>query len=118
MALFQEGSTIADSLVDEDQETPDMYHERMAMQRDLESVMSTLTEKERTIVAMRYGIGSGLSHTLEEVGVALGVTRERIRQIEQKALMRLRKRAASFLSSYVEEPTPQTPNKKGLNRFR
>jgi len=49
-----------------------------------------LTERERSVIEMRFGLNDGKDHTLEEVGRAFGVTRERIRQIEAKALRKLR----------------------------
>ena len=55
-----------------------------------ESVLKTLTPREEKVIKMRFGVGDGSEHTLEEVGETFGVTRERIRQIEAKALRRLR----------------------------
>ena len=61
-----------------------MLKERIA------DVLSTLTFRERAIIKLRYGIGDGYTYTLEEVGRIFRVTRERVRQIEQKALRKLR----------------------------
>jgi RNA polymerase primary sigma factor len=61
------------------------------MLRDLiREIMIDLTEREQQILKMRFGLDDGISHTLEEVGKAFGVTRERIRQIEAKALEKIR----------------------------
>ena len=61
------------------------------MLRDLiKEIMIDLTEREQQILKMRFGLDDGISHTLEEVGKAFGVTRERIRQIEAKALEKIR----------------------------
>lgn len=56
----------------------------------IEEVLSTLTPREARILRLRFGLGGGRSHTLEEVGQKFGLTRERIRQIEGRALRRLR----------------------------
>ena len=53
-------------------------------------MLSTLSEREARVLELRFGIGDGISHTLEEIGQEFGVTRERIRQIEAKALKKLR----------------------------
>ena len=55
----------------------------------LESVLSTLTYREREIIKLRYGLGDGYTYTLEEVGKIFKVTRERVRQIEAKAVRKL-----------------------------
>ena len=60
------------------------------LQEQTESVLKTLTPREETIIKMRFGVGDGSEHTLEEVGQRFAVTRERIRQIEAKALQKLR----------------------------
>jgi len=56
-----------------------------------EQVLNTLTPREERIIKMRFGLEDGTEHTLEEVGQNFGVTRERIRQIEAKALRKLRR---------------------------
>ncbi len=58
--------------------------------RDLEEVLATLTPREARILRLRFGLQNGQSYTLEEVGQKFGLTRERIRQIEGRALRRLR----------------------------
>ncbi|MBO9599726.1 MAG: sigma-70 family RNA polymerase sigma factor, partial [Cohnella sp.] len=72
------------------------------MREQLEDVLETLTEREESVLRLRFGLDDGRSRTLEEVGQAFGVTRERIRQIEAKALRKLRhpsrsKRLKDFL---------------------
>ena len=62
----------------------------MDLQEQTESVLKTLTPREEKVIKMRFGVGDGSERTLEEVGQSLGVTRERIRQIEAKALHKLR----------------------------
>jgi len=66
-------------------------------------VLATLSERERQVIKLRFGLGDGYPRTLEEVGHMFGVTRERIRQIEAKALKKLRnparmKRLRDYLS--------------------
>ena len=56
----------------------------------LEEILGTLTQREADVLKMRFGIYDGRTHTLEEVGKTFGVTRERIRQIENKAIRKLR----------------------------
>jgi RNA polymerase primary sigma factor len=60
------------------------------MNEQIETVLKTLTEREETVLRLRFGIGDGYERTLEEVGNRFGVTRERVRQIETKALRKLR----------------------------
>ena len=61
-----------------------------ALRESLEEVLQTLPKREREILTLRYGLADGKPRTLEEIGQAYNVTRERIRQIESKALKRLR----------------------------
>ena len=60
------------------------------LKEQTESVLKTLTPREEKVIKMRFGVGDGSEHTLEEVGQSFAVTRERIRQIEAKALRKLR----------------------------
>jgi len=60
------------------------------LREQVEKVLGTLTEKEMRVLRYRFGIGDGCSRTLEEVGAMFDVTRERVRQIEAKALKKLR----------------------------
>jgi len=86
----EEDSTLSDFIPDERNATPSQLTAR-AMLRDLiKEIMIDLTEREQQILKMRFGLDDGISHTLEEVGKAFGVTRERIRQIEAKALEKIR----------------------------
>lgn len=86
----EEDSTLSDFIPDERNSTPSQLTAR-AMLRDLiKEIMIDLTDREQQILKMRFGLDDGISHTLEEVGKAFGVTRERIRQIEAKALEKIR----------------------------
>lgn len=71
-------------------DTPDQMAEKTLLREDLENLLNTLTPRERDVVRMRYGFDDGRSKTLEEIGTTFAVTRERIRQIESKALRKLR----------------------------
>lgn len=71
-------------------DSPDQTVEKTLLREDLENLLNTLTPREREVVRMRYGFDDGRSKTLEEIGTTFAVTRERIRQIESKALRKLR----------------------------
>jgi RNA polymerase primary sigma factor len=60
------------------------------LKEQLHTILNSLSKRERAVLEMRFGLEDGESHTLEEVGRAFGVTRERVRQIESKALRKLR----------------------------
>jgi RNA polymerase primary sigma factor len=73
------------------------------LQEELLEALMELPERERKILQMRYGLTDGQRRTLEEVGVAFGITRERTRQIEAEALRRLRHPSVGLrLQSYLE----------------
>lgn len=83
-------STFADFLEDTNTLTPEQSLERDQLKSSLEEALQTLTLREAKVLRMRFGIGLGTDHTLEEIGNQFEVTRERIRQIEAKALQKLR----------------------------
>ncbi|NET41007.1 MAG: sigma-70 family RNA polymerase sigma factor [Okeania sp. SIO2B3] len=72
-----------------DGETPAKYVFENCLQEDVETVLNTLTERERNVLRMRFGLDDGQEKTLKEIGDAFNLTRERIRQIEAKALKKL-----------------------------
>ena len=84
-------SSLGDFIEDEDRISPEDSAANQLLKEQIASILSTLTDREQKIIKMRFGIGGGKSHTLEEVGAEFSVTRERIRQIEAKALTKLRK---------------------------
>lgn len=98
-----EDSVLGDFIEDEDTVSPEDAATNQLLKEKVSEVLSaTLTDRERKILEMRFGIGSGKSHTLEEVGQEFAVTRERIRQIEAKALAKLRKhKDAKYLYDYL-----------------
>lgn len=89
------GSELADFISDTKTITPDNHATRELLKNELEKIMQELSKREREIIKMRFGLNDEMTHTLEEVGKAFGVTRERIRQIEAKTLEKLRDHAHS-----------------------
>jgi RNA polymerase primary sigma factor len=81
---------LGDFIRDEDSPEPTELAGRELLREELEDVLDSLSEREAQVLEMRYGLIDGTPHTLEEVGEHFGVTRERIRQIETKAIRRLR----------------------------
>ena len=83
-------STLGDFIKDEKIRPPDQEASRGILADQIQDILNDLTPKERKILSMRNGLEDGIYHTLEEVGKEFGVTRERIRQIEAKALEKIR----------------------------
>ena len=86
-----EDSVLRDFIEDEDGITPEQSAASQLLKEQVQAILSTLSDREQKIIKMRFGLENGKSHTLEEVGQEFAVTRERIRQIEAKALAKLRK---------------------------
>ena len=86
----EEDSHLGDFVEDEGALSPPDSAAFMLLKKQLEEVLDTLTEREKKVLALRFGLDDGRSRTLEEVGKEFGVTRERIRQIEAKALRKLK----------------------------
>ena len=82
--------TVEETLVDDYTEHPDDATGKVLLKEDLENVLNTLNPRERDVLRLRYGLDDGRVKTLEEIGNVFSVTRERIRQIEAKALRKLR----------------------------
>jgi RNA polymerase primary sigma factor len=98
-----EDSELRDFLVDEAESDPAETFTRLALTWEVEKVLATLTPREKEIVKLRFGIGGGGEHTLEAIGTRFAVTRERVRQIEDKALRKLRQpRRAHGLRIFTE----------------
>jgi RNA polymerase primary sigma factor len=99
----EEDSLLGDFIEDKEVENPANQTAYTLLQEQLRSVLNTLPPREQEVLKMRFGLEGGYSLTLEEVGLYFNVTRERIRQIEAKALRRLRHpRRASGLRDYME----------------
>ncbi|MBE6728717.1 MAG: RNA polymerase sigma factor RpoD [Ruminococcaceae bacterium] len=86
----EEDSRLMDFIRDEDALAPDEAALKTITNEDIDGVLKTLTEREEAVIRLRFGLQDGRCHTLEEVGSEFNVTRERIRQIEAKALRKLR----------------------------
>jgi RNA polymerase primary sigma factor len=102
-------STFADFLEDTNTLTPEQSMERDQLKLCLEEALQTLVPREAKVLRMRFGIGLGTDHTLEEIGNQFDVTRERIRQIEAKALQKLKNsmKTAKLRSFYEGRISPE-----------
>ncbi len=99
----EDDSHLGDFVKDESAMTPEEYATNEILKEEIKAVLQTLQEREQEVLELRFGLIDGTSHTLEEVGKKFNVTRERIRQIEAKALRKLRhpsraKKLKDFLS--------------------
>jgi RNA polymerase primary sigma factor len=98
----EDDSRLGDFIEDEEAQTPAEAATYQLLKEHVNQVLALLTPREQKILRMRFGLEDGRSHTLEEVGQEFGVTRERIRQIEAKALAKLRKhRESKKLRDYL-----------------
>ena len=96
-------SVLGDFIEDEGTISPEESASNQLLKEQVKDLLGTLSDREQKIVRMRFGLDSGKSHTLEEVGQEFAVTRERIRQIEAKALAKLRKhKDAKKLYTYLQ----------------
>lgn len=98
----EDDSHLGDFIEDSDAQSPSDHAAYELLKEQLEDVLDTLTDREENVLRLRFGLDDGRTRTLEEVGKVFGVTRERIRQIEAKALRKLRhpsrsKRLKDFL---------------------
>lgn len=101
-----ENSVLGDFLVDESTESPDSRVSQESLTEELEKILDTLRPRERDVLRLRFGLNDGNKRTLEEIGQLFGVSRERVRQIETRALNKLRKmcrnnRSIKSLKNYL-----------------
>ena len=100
----EEDSHVGDFIEDKDNESPLKYANTSLLKDKLNEVLGELTDREEKVIRLRYGIDDGRNHTLEEVGKEFNVTREKIRQIEAKALKKLRHPSRSKqLRDYLDD---------------
>lgn len=83
-------SILMDIIYDYEQELPDEAALKLFLQNEVEDVLNRLTEREKRVLKLYYGIGEEIPHTLEEIGERFDLTRERVRQIKERALKRLK----------------------------
>jgi RNA polymerase primary sigma factor len=99
----QDDNALVDYLMDENAQMPDDETFERALSDDMEKALDTLADREKKILSMYFGLSGEEPLTLEEIGQRLGLTRERIRQIKEKAISRLRHSSrAKFLQGYIE----------------
>lgn len=100
----EEDTTIGDTMEDEDTIKPESETTKQLLKEQVNQILSnSLSDRERKIIEMRFGLENGKNYTLEEVGQEFQVTRERIRQIEAKALNKLRRhKEMEFLKDYIK----------------
>lgn len=99
----KEKDTELGDLLETDSVSPEEVLMREALQRDLQHLLADLTDRERDVILMRFGLGDGHSYSLAEIGRALDLSRERVRQIESKALQKLRQpKRRNQVKDYLE----------------
>jgi len=100
----EDDSHLGDFIPDAEALSPATFASNSLLKFELDQVLNTLTDREKRVLRMRFGLSDGLTKTLEEVGKEFGVTRERIRQIEAKALRKLRHPSRSRkLKDFMDE---------------
>lgn len=104
----EKSSFLKDFLEDGNTPAPDDIFVQINRREEIEKALKLLNEREARVIKMRFGIGSGNDHTLEEIGQQFQVTRERIRQIEAKAIRKLRRpRRSEKLKAFLTVTTPR-----------
>ena len=85
--------SLGDMVEDRREATPEEAMNTLVQKEEVSELLSKLTDRERQVIGLRYGLEDGKTHTLEEIGGMLNVTRERVRQIEARAMEKLRENA-------------------------
>ena len=86
----EEAGNLYDVLLNEDSLSPDKGLMNISLCKEIERTLSTLTDREADVIRYYYGISGYCQYTLEEIGDELGLTRERVRQIKEKTIMKMR----------------------------
>ena len=86
-------NSLGDMVEDKREATPEEAMDVLVRKEEVSELLASLTERERQVIGLRYGLEDGSTHTLEEIGGILNVTRERVRQIEARAMEKLRENA-------------------------
>lgn len=86
-------NSLGDMVEDKREATPEEAMNVLVEQEEVKELLEQLSDREQQVIRLRYGLGNEKTHTLEEIGDILGVTRERVRQIEARAMEKLRKNA-------------------------
>lgn len=99
----EKDSKLQDIIPDDWSQSPEDYATSEYLKNQLRDILDSLQDRERRVLSLRFGLDDGVSRTLEEVGKEFGVTRERIRQIEAKALKKLKEKSAQQkLDDYID----------------
>ncbi|MEX2426366.1 MAG: sigma-70 family RNA polymerase sigma factor [Thermomicrobiaceae bacterium] len=96
----EDEASLGDLIADVVSKAPEEVAEESMLERDVARVLETLNPRERLVLQLRFGLGNGSPHTLAEVGEYLDISRERVRQIENEALRKLRRAGAQQLHAY------------------
>jgi hypothetical protein len=107
--------TLADLIEDNNTLRPDQFAEKNALRNNLDMILAMLDDREAKIVKMRYGI-DGPKYTLEQVGEEFDVTRERVRQIEQKVIQKLKEHAGLQKILGIEDDIAKLESTEGKRR--
>ena len=100
-----------------DSDTPDIEYDNLSLKGTINEALSALSDREKAILILRFGLKDGKQRTLEEVGSMFDVTRERIRQIEAKALRKLRRpETKKILTGFINEPDMSVPIERNRRR--